>query len=102
MKDLEVLNKIVDGLLEDEGITKEDLELVDLDIEYSPVIAIRGENFCDAVEAITCTGGQKYLVKHPLVPEAVDAETLKIMRYRYLTSRPKMKNPTLIARGTIL
>lgn len=83
------LEKIYWDNLKEEGITKEDLELVDLAIAYSPVIAMRGEKFEDAVEAIPCVGSKTYLIKHPIFTNAVDEETLKIMRYRYLVNRPK-------------
>lgn len=81
-----VLEKIKWKLLAEEGITKDDLDLVMLEIQFTPVIAIRGESIKDAVE-VTETVGGKYLVHHPLINGAVSEDELKVMRYRYLISR---------------
>lgn len=69
-----------------EGITKDDLDLVMLDINFSPVIALCGESIRDAVE-VTETIGGKYVVHHGLITNPVAADELKVMRYRYLISR---------------
>ena len=71
-----------DRLKKEEGITKEDLEVIDLDIAYSPVVPIKGESPCN----VTKTIGGKYLVRHFLCPEAISEDALKVMRYRFLTS----------------
>ena len=68
----------------EEGITKEDLQLVDLDIGFSPVIPFKGDNPCEVMESTT---PGKYIIVHPLVQGAITAEELKIMRYRYLINR---------------
>lgn len=80
----DVIRKLAADSLAEEGITPEDLELVDLEIQFSPVIPIRSGKLQDAVEVIQCRDKTKYLVQHPMFPNAVDAEGLKIMRYRYL------------------
>ena len=80
-------DKIVWDLLKDEGITKDDLELVDLDIGFSPVIPIEGSDPC---EVISKTIGGLYIIDHPVFNYAVSELSLKIMRYRYLTNR---RNP---------
>lgn len=90
---IEALKKVISDLLEEEGITQADLDMVDLDIEFSPVIAIRGEKEKDAVEVIKSRGEGYYFVKHPFYHgEPISADALKVMRYRYLTNR---KNPLL-------
>lgn len=43
-------------LLAEEGITKENLELVDLEIEFSPVIPVKGG---DPMEVIELEGGYR-------------------------------------------
>lgn len=69
--------------LNEEVITEDILACVDLNIEYSPVIAIRGEKTLS--EVIKCESG--YFVKHPLVNKIVNEDELKIMRCRYLMNR---------------
>lgn len=64
------------------------LDMVMLDIAFSPVIAIRGEKESQAVEVHPTVGG-KYLVNHPFVPGAVTADELKVMRLRYLLESKK-------------
>lgn len=71
-------------LFEEEGITKEDLEFVDLEINFSPVIPYKGDRPVEVIETI----GGNYIV--PGVPHTVTPLLLKIMRYRYLSNR---KNP---------
>lgn len=72
-------------LEESEGISESDLEWVDLEIGFSPVIQFKGGNPVEVTETI----GGGYIV-HGEIPMTVDIETLKIMRYRYLSNR---KNP---------
>lgn len=71
-------------LLKEEGITKEDLELVDLDIEYSPVIPIKGS---EPMEVIKLEGGQYRVPDCPFVGLNISAEELTVMRFRYLINR---------------
>lgn len=67
------------------------LDAVDLDVAFSPVIPIRGST--QPVEAIPTMGGESYIldygddffgVRHA---EAVHAESLKVMRARFLLQR---------------
>ena len=84
MNTKETLEKIKWDLLSEEGITKKDLELVDLDIEFSPVIPIKGSG---PMEAIKLQGG-KYRVPNCLfVGLNLSKEEITIMRYRYLINR---------------
>lgn len=86
---MEKIEQIVWDILAEEGITEKDLELVDLDINFSPVIPIRnGEPF----EVIEAVGGGYLIPGHPIYNRAVSSQTLKVMRYRYLINR---KNPLL-------
>lgn len=86
----EVKNQLIDTLtdvywsqLAEEGITKEDLELVDLDINFSPVIPYR--NSKSPMGVVELRGGN-YAV--PGTPFAnVTPDQLKVMRYRYLINR---------------
>lgn len=68
-------------LFEEEGITKEDLDLVDLRW-FSPVIPFKG---CDPVDVTETMGGDYIVPGCPVNP--VPSEILKVMRYRYLISR---------------
>lgn len=78
------LEKIKWDLLAEEGITKEDLELVDLDINFSPVIPIRGGSPME-VEKLE---NNKYRVPDCLmVGLNLSEEQISIMRYRYLINR---------------
>ncbi|MBN2003765.1 MAG: hypothetical protein JXA21_10445 [Anaerolineae bacterium] len=83
------LRKIVTDLQAEEGITPALLDFVDLDVAYSPVLAVRGEDVAQAVEVIKTMGG-KYIVRHPVFPQTVDADSLKVMRLRYLLAVKKM------------
>jgi hypothetical protein len=69
-------------LEQEEGITKADLTLVDLSIAFSPVIQFKGSRPVEVTETI----GGNYIV-HGELPQTVDAEMLKVMRYRYLSNR---------------
>lgn len=67
-----------------EGITKDDLELVMLDIAYSPVIPMKGSK---PMEAIKLESGMYRVPECPLVGLNITEEQLKVMRYRYLINR---------------
>ena len=73
--------------LESEGITDFILECVDLDIEYSPVVPIPGDDHRHAVEAIKTMGG-RYMLNppSPMHPQGYTFgdDEMKIMRARYL------------------
>jgi len=69
--------------LKEEGITKDHLSLVDLDIAFTPVIPIKNGTPTEAVETI---GGQYLLPDFPLFKYAISKEELTVMRYRYLIS----------------
>lgn len=82
MKD--ILNKINEELLKDEGISVNDLELVDLEIAFSPVIPVKGGRPTEVIETI----GEKYiLLDFPLISYAISKEELTVMRYRFLMNR---------------
>ena len=89
---LQVLSRQATELLAQEGITPELLDMVDLQIAFTPVIAIRGEQMGQSVEAIPTMGGG-YIVRHPLVTGTVTADELKIMRARYLLERDRRAAP---------
>ena len=80
----EELENIKWDLLSEEGIFKEDLGLVDLDIAFSPVIACKGDFPREVIETI---GGKFLLVNHPLFSSALTKDELTVMRYRYLINR---------------
>lgn len=71
--------------LEKEGITKDHVDLVMLDIAFSPVIPMKGEDSCEVTETI----GGKYIVHHPMFTNPVSADQLKVMRFRYLEFDPQ-------------
>lgn len=80
----ETLNKLFwDTLKDEEGITPEDLEMIDLDIEFSPVIQFKGGKPVEVTEA---TGKGQYIV-NGMIPQTVGELMLKVMRYRYLSNR---------------
>lgn len=82
MKD--ILNKINEDLLKEEGFTKSDLELVDLNIAFSPVIPVKGGSPTIVIKTI----GEKYLLpEFPLINHAISKEALTVMRYRFLKNR---------------
>ena len=66
--------------LEKEGITKEDVELVDLDMAFSPVTPYPNVRACEVIKTI----GGNYIVQTEPVPITVTPNTLRVMRYRYL------------------
>ena len=80
----ENLEKLKWDLLAEENITKEDLELVDLDINFTPVIPCKGDRPYEVIETV----GDKYLIpNHPIFNHAISKEELTVMRYRYLINR---------------
>ena len=82
----EDLEKLKWDLLAQEEITKEDLELVDLDIQFTPVIPCKNDTPHEVIETV---GGGYLIVNHPMFQHAITAEELKVMRYRYLINRNK-------------
>lgn len=78
------LEKIKYDILKEEGITKEDLELVDLDIAFSPVIPFRGSS---PMEVIKLEGGKYRIPDYPMAGLNITKEALTVMRYRYLINR---------------
>lgn len=80
------LEQIKWQILEEEGITKEDLELVDLDINFTPVIPIRGGSPMEVIELV---GGKYRVLDCPFVGLNLSKEELTVMRYRYLISNYK-------------
>jgi len=80
----EVLEQIKWNLLNEEGITKEGLEMVDLDIEFSPVITIKGSR---PMEVIELDGGFYRVPDCPITHLNISKEELTIMRYRFLINR---------------
>ena len=98
---IEALRKLVDDALAAEGITPAVLELVDLSIEYSPVIPFAGGRLQDAV-AVRPWGfcspetlPDLFEVQHPLTPAPVDRDVLKVMRARYLLARDAYFGPVV-------
>lgn len=83
-----VFNEMEKNLLAEEGITEDDLSLVDLDIEYTPVIPIRG---AQPMEAVKLRGGNYAVPECPLVGTSISPKALTVMRYRYLTSRDRFR-----------
>ena len=101
MSILNVLKRFVDDELANEGITPELLEMVDLSIEYSPVIPITGGGVDDAID-VRPWGfvpeevlPDKFEVMHPLVHNPVSRESLKVMRARYLLARDAYYGPMI-------
>jgi len=98
---LNVLKRFVDDELAKEGITPELLEMVDLAIEYSPVIPITGGGVDDAIDVrpwgfvADDVLPDKFEVKHPLVHNPVSRESLKVMRARYLLARDAYYGPMI-------
>ena len=81
---ISTMNKITADLDAEEGITKEMLDFVDLDIEFSPVLAFRGERLGEEVEVVPTQGDERYIVRHLGISTSVGAKELKRMRLRYL------------------
>ncbi len=93
MSILNFLKRFVDDELAKEGITPKLLEMVDLSIEYSPVIPFAGGGIDDAI--VVRPWGfvpddqlpEKFEVRHPLVRNPVSRDALKVMRARFLLAR---------------
>lgn len=86
---LDSLQKLYWELLAEEGITPALVNFVDLDVAYSPVLAIRGEQLGSEVEVCPSVVAGKWIVRHPMVNGAVDEHELKVMRLRLLLLRSK-------------
>ena len=101
MSILNVLKRFVDDELAKEGITQELLEMVDLSVEYTPVIPFAGGGVDDAI-AVRPWGfvaddvlPDKFEVRHPLVHNPVNRDSLKVMRARYLLARDAYYGPMI-------
>ena len=98
---LNVLKRFVDDELAKEGITPDLLEMVDLAIEYSPVIPFAGGGVDDAIDVrpwgfvADDVLPDKFEVMHPLVHNPVSRESLKVMRARYLLARDAYYGPMI-------
>lgn len=99
MNALEALEKFVNDELASEGITPQLLEMVDLSIEYSPVIPFRDGQLEHAVRVHPWGFyprdilPDKFEIDHPLVTNPVGRESLKVMRARYLLARDAHYGP---------
>ena len=90
---LNLLKRFMNDELANEGITPELLEVVDLDVEFSPVLPFPGDDITDTVtvrpwgfvadDALPKT----FEVMHPLVRSPTTRDELKVMRARYLLAR---------------
>ena len=78
------LEEILWKLLKEEGITKELVDCVDLDIEFTPVIPIKGMK---PMEVVKLEGGLYRIPNFTMVGLNITPEELKIMRARYLINR---------------
>ncbi len=101
MSILNVLKRFADDELAKEGITPDLLEMVELAIEYSPVIPFAGGGVDDAI-AVRPWGfvpddvlPEKFEVMHPLVHNPVSRDSLKVMRARYLLARDAYYGPMI-------
>jgi len=81
----ETLEKLYWEELNKEGITKEDIGLIMLEIEFTPVTPFEGASPCEVKETI----GNNYIVMSPTGAITVDEEGLKVMRFRYLQFDPE-------------
>jgi hypothetical protein len=99
MSPFDVLEKFIAEQLAAEGITPGLLAMVDLNVEYSPVIPFRGGRLEHAVPVRpwgffpSSVLPDKFEVQHPLVTNPVDRDTLKVMRARYLLARDAYYGP---------
>lgn len=103
MSILKTLENLFEQELAAEGITRQLLDMVDLAVEYSPVIPFAGGQLEHAVK-VRPWGfppadqlPEKFEVDHPLVSNPVDQSLLKIMRARYLLARDARYGPMLRA-----
>jgi hypothetical protein len=89
-KTFEEITKYVNKLYKEEGLTKDLIDAVDLNIAYSPVIALNGEKLHDAVKA-TRLINKMYRIEHPLFfGKNISKDELKIMRARYILANGKI------------
>lgn len=101
MSILNILRRFVADELEQEGITPDLLAMVDLEVEYSPVIPFAGGGVDSAVEVrpwgFVRAGElpEKFEVQHPIVNNPVDRDSLRVMRVRYLMARDAYYGPIL-------
>jgi len=85
------LKSLIEGAyweeLSKEGITKDCLKMVVIDIAYSPVIAVKNE---DPVNVVKQENG-KYRIDGDSIfnGRIIDENSLKVMRYRYLINKNK-------------
>ncbi len=87
-----VISKLEEELkkeLKEEGIDDTILDMVDLSIAYSPVIPIK--NSSRSYEVKKTYGGKYLIINCPFFPEAVDEDTIKEMRARFLLYRDRMR-----------
>lgn len=86
-----IIEKILWEQLGEEGITKDIVEQVMLDIAYSPVIPIRGGS---PIEIRKSPNGQYYMPSEqcPSLYKKVNENEVRIMRCRYLLSRSNRTN----------
>lgn len=68
-----------------EGITKDDLELIDLDLGYSPATPIKGSG---PMEVIKLENNKYRIPDCPIVGLNISEQRLKVMRFRYLQNDP--------------
>ena len=90
---LNALRRFANNELANEGITPELLEVVDLDVAYSPVLPFSGDDINDAV-SVRPWGfvaddalPETFEVIHPLVRSPTTRDELRVMRARYLLAR---------------
>jgi hypothetical protein len=94
---MKVVQDEMDKEFAEEGISKEVLDMIDLDIAYSPVIPVRkGTQVCEVKKTY---GGKYLIIDCPFFPNAVDKETIRVMRARFLLSTNK--NATLSLSGWV-
>lgn len=102
---LDVLRKFVDDELRAEGITPELLDMVMLEVEYSPVLPFAGGQFGRDDVKVRPWGfsgaddelPERFEVLHPMVNNPVSRESLKVMRLRWLLARGKYYEPQMNA-----
>lgn len=82
------LNRLVDEAHRSEiigGVSIADaLECVDLDVEHTPVLQVRGQSLPEAVPVVGRTRRGEYILQGVFGTEIVSADVLKVMRCRYL------------------
>lgn len=83
-QEIDFIKKIISDRLEEEGITQDILDAVDLDIEYSPVIPFRGDK---PWEVEKLRNNRYWIRDHPLITSPISEDELKVMRCRFLLAR---------------